>query len=160
MKRIYLNFEHQSTHSPTEPRMYTVDYESDTFLTVTTNYGHGVKSTMNLTKNADGTFQNEHRVRFVKVKPDMRKKPFSVESQEEGRGPKTVRKFATVEEIRTYVKGHWQGWEYYDGGNSFHSDYCTFTVKGVNLADLVPPREEFERDAFFSKMEELHGGTN
>lgn len=38
--------------------------------------------------------------------------------------------------------GRWQGWDYYDGGNAFHSDYCAFVVRGADLSSLVPPRGE------------------
>lgn len=63
-------------------------------------------------------------------------KPFVITIQLEGRGPKEIRKFATLGEIQAYVKSQWQGAEYIDGSTGFHTDYCRFELKGCTLADL------------------------
>ncbi len=61
---------------------------------------------------------------------------YSISSKEFGRGPATVRRFGTLEAATEYIKGQWQGRDYVDSADSFHSDYCTFTLSGFNLKDV------------------------
>lgn len=143
MKTILLGFK-DSRASESKPRRWTVIGESADGNTLSIQHVHifSDKSqsvdTYTIVKQDDGSWKSNTGCEYVQVKADRRPKPFSVESQEEGRGSKTIRKFATTEELAEYVKGRWQGWDYYDGDNSFHNDYATFTVKGANLANLVP----------------------
>jgi len=145
MKTILLNF--KDVHAQSKPRRWTVVAESTDQNTLSVQYVHVFSdksrsiSVNTIVKQADGSWKSDTGCEYVQVKADRRPKPFSVESQEEGRGPKTIRKFATTEELKVYVAGRWQGWDYYDGDNSFHNDYATFTVKGANITDLVPARE-------------------
>ena len=61
---------------------------------------------------------------------------YSIEVREEGRGPATIRKFENLWDVQKYVRDRWQGVEYIDGPNAFHSDYCTFDMYGAMLRDL------------------------
>jgi len=144
MKTILLNFKDVRHNPDSKPRRWTVIAESQDHSILSIQHVHVFSdksrsvSVYIIKKQADGSWLSDTGCAYVQVKADRRPKLFSVESQEEGRGPKTIRKFATTEELKTYVAGRWQGWDYYDGDNSFHNDYATFTVKGANLADLVP----------------------
>ena len=85
----------------------------------------------------------------------VKKKPFSVTSQEEGRGPKHVTKFSTLEDAAKYIKDYWQGPDYMDGTDSFHTDYSTYTLGGFTFMDIgnVTYAEwgrEFQFNAFTS----------
>jgi hypothetical protein len=147
MKTILLQFKDCRSTEPMKPRRWTVIAESEDHNTLSIQYTHVFSdksrsvSVYTIVKQADGSWKSDTGCEYVQVKLDRRPKPFSIESQEEGRGPKTVHKFATAGELAEYVKGRWQGWDYYDGDNSFHNDYATFTVKGVDLSLLVEPRE-------------------
>jgi hypothetical protein len=147
MKTILLQFKSAHMSADDKPQKFTVEYESADGKTLsiakTTKWSRTESMTDRYTieKQEDGSWRSNTSCEYVQVKADRRPKPFSVESQEEGRGPKTIRKFATTEELKTYIAGRWQGWDYYDGDNSFHNDYATFVVKGANLADLVTPRD-------------------
>ena len=94
------------------------------------------KSEMTLTKQSDGSFVNEHRVRYERVKADNRKKPFAVRYESGiGEGTKTT-KFASLLEVQEYVKGRWCGADYIDGEETFHNDFGHFVLVGCKLADL------------------------
>ena len=147
MKTILLGFKDSRASESSKARRWTVIAESADGNTLSIQYTHVFcdksrsVSVYTITKQADGSWLSDTGCEYVQAKQDRRPKPFSVESQEEGRGPKTIRKFATAGELAEYIKCRWQGWDYYDGDNSFHNDYATFTVKGANLADLVAPRD-------------------
>ena len=67
----------------------------------------------------------------------MSTKPrYSVKFQEEGRGPWTTRNFSSLTDIQIYIRDRWQGVEYMDGPNAFHTDYCNYVVRGCTLYDL------------------------
>lgn len=142
MKTITLKFKH--SHGENKPQRWQVEYVADEGNTIGIMQVHTYRdksqstSRYEIKKQADGSWRSNTTCEYVEAKFDTRKKPFSVDSWEFGRGPKSVHKFATTAELSEYVRGRWQGWEYYDGGNSFHNDYCTFVVNGANLADLVP----------------------
>ena len=131
-KTIKLDAKH--TFQPL-PFVAPINWETDTHLSITPKWSIGGKEII-LTKQPDGSFINENRVEYVKVAVDRRPKPYSISSREEGRGPKTTTKFATLKEIQEYVKGRWQGPEYIDGESSFHGDYATFELQGCTLSDL------------------------
>jgi len=147
MKTITLQFKNSKMIGEDKPRRWDVITENADQTVLSIQHVHVFSdksrsvSVYTITKQADGSWLSDTGCEYVSAKQDRRPKPFSVSSQEEGRGPKTVRKFATTEELSEYIKGRWQGWDYYDGDNSFHNDYATFTVKGANLADLVTPRD-------------------
>src|SRR5689334_252769 len=44
--------------------------------------------------------------------------------------------FSTLFLLQQYVKARWQGPDYIDGPNTFHSDYCQYTVTGCSFNDL------------------------
>jgi hypothetical protein len=54
--------------------------------------------------------------------------------------------------VKAYLQGRWQGWDYWDGGNAFHSDYCTYTLKGANLTDLFPREPELDIEAIAQRL--------
>ena len=64
------------------------------------------------------------------------RKPFKVQSKEQGRGPVSTNSFATLAEARDFICSHWQGADYIDGEAKFHTDYCTFNCVGFTLADI------------------------
>jgi hypothetical protein len=65
-----------------------------------------------------------------------KKFPYLIAIQEEGRGPKSWNKFGTLNAAQAFIKSHWQGAEYQDGQDGFHSDYATFTVVGFKMSDI------------------------
>jgi len=69
-------------------------------------------------------------------------KKFKIESKEEGRGKPDRELFATLIEARDYIRDRWQGADYIDGPDSFHTDYCTFRLVGFVLADIGKRRYE------------------
>jgi hypothetical protein len=132
MKRLVLKHKDRPTD---DPITYTVTQDLGDMLVVTAKYmipGHS----MNLTRREDGTFVNEHRVEYVQVKLDRRPKPFAVR-YESGIGEgSSIKKFATLVEVQTYVKDRWLGRDYIDSDGAFHGDYGHFYLKGCVLADL------------------------
>jgi hypothetical protein len=66
----------------------------------------------------------------------MKRKPYKIVSKEEGRGKAHRESFATLPEARDYVRDHWQGPDYIDGPDGFHTDYSTFALIGFTLADI------------------------
>jgi hypothetical protein len=116
-----------------EPFTCPVEFETDTHIEVKPKWA---MKPMLLTKQADGSFKNEHHVVYDRVKPDVRRKPFSVQYVS-GIGEGSVtKKFATLAEVQEYVKGRWQGVDYIDGPGAFHGDFGHFYLKGCTLADL------------------------
>lgn len=69
-------------------------------------------------------------------------KPYSVKSKEFGRGPATVKRFATLTGASRYIQSHWQGADYINGSTAFHTDYSTFTLHGFTLRDIGKYRVE------------------
>lgn len=65
-----------------------------------------------------------------------KKKPYSLESRELGRGSVYIKKFATLNELTDAIKEQWQGSDYIDGDDSFHTDYCSFVINGAKLTDI------------------------
>lgn len=63
-------------------------------------------------------------------------KPFKIHSQEEGRGKVYTESFATIEEAARYIQERWQGADYMDGTESFHTDYSTYDLEGFTLKDI------------------------
>lgn len=57
------------------------------------------------------------------------------------------RKFTTLAEVQAYVKARWQGPDYIDGPDVFHSDYCQYQLVSCTLSDLgtrgAPGTDEF-----------------
>lgn len=134
MKRITLAFKNDPQH--TKPRVFKVEFDGPSHLLVSTEYHKGAASRMTLVMQPDGSYRNEHGCEFIKIKADRRPKPYAIDCREEGRGPANITKFATIGEVRDYVKARWQGAEYIDSPTSFHSDYARFTLKNCTLADL------------------------
>ena len=66
----------------------------------------------------------------------MARKRYSVSSKEFGRGKAEVEQFATLAEVQAYVRERWQGPDYLDGQDGFHTDYCSYRFKGFTLADI------------------------
>ncbi len=138
MKRITLNYK---TLPNQEPSTYTVTYENGDDLIVQQKISKRLSAiSMSLTRQPDGTFKNEHGVEFVQAKADRRPKPFQLRSQEEGRGPWHVRKFATLEELQAAAKKTWEGWDYVDGDDGFHNDYCLFLLVGATTKEVFGDR--------------------
>lgn len=63
-------------------------------------------------------------------------KPYVVKGREEGRGRWSVERFATLAEASRYIQDRWQGFEYKDGPDGFHTDYCEYVVEGFVLSDI------------------------
>lgn len=64
------------------------------------------------------------------------KKPYKVKSQEEGRGKVYTKSFASLEQAQAYIRDRWQGPDYIDGQDGFHSDYSTYELVGFTLNDI------------------------
>ncbi len=76
------------------------------------------------------------------------RKPFKVQSREQGRGRISTNSFATLKEAQDFVASHWQGADYIDGEASFHTDYCDFNCVGFVLAD-IGERYWVDREGFY-----------
>ncbi len=68
---------------------------------------------------------------------DVSKQPYKIKIREFGRGPATVKRFATLGAASAEVLAHWQGPDYVNGPASFHTDYSTFELVGFELADIA-----------------------
>lgn len=68
----------------------------------------------------------------------MPKKPFSVHLYGPDE-PGANEKFATIEEVREYLKGRLEYWDGQDGG---HSDYMRYAFKGFTMKDIGARRDE------------------
>lgn len=64
------------------------------------------------------------------------KKPYQIKGREQGRGKPWVEKFATLPEAQTYIKARWQGVDYMDGNDGFHTDASTYELIGFSLKDV------------------------
>lgn len=72
------------------------------------------------------------------------KKPYKIEAREFGKGRPSVESFADLTAATQFIKDRWQGAEYVDGADQFHTDYCSYTLRGFVLADVG--RFSFEGD--------------
>lgn len=61
---------------------------------------------------------------------------YSIRCRGEGRGKGSVQKFKTLADAAKYIQDRWQGAEYMDGKESFHTDYSTYELSGFTLADV------------------------
>lgn len=66
----------------------------------------------------------------------MKVKRFSISVREEGRGKPTVYRFTELAQAEAWIKEHWQGSDYIDGNDGFHTDYSTFEMKGFTFQDI------------------------
>ena len=66
----------------------------------------------------------------------MRKRPYKIKMQEEGRGRVYTSSFATLAGAMRFIYSHWQGEDYADGKHGFHTDYSTFSLVGFTLLDI------------------------
>lgn len=73
-------------------------------------------------------------------------KPFRIGSQEFGRGPVEVVGFSTLIEAQKYIQDRWQGPDYIDGSNGFHTDFCTYRLFGFTLNDIGKIRPLYYTD--------------
>lgn len=82
---------------------------------------------------------------------------YRVRSQEEGRGPVDTKSFATLVEASRYIQEIWQGADYVDSDDAFHTDYCTYRISGFKLSDIGTRISEFWRGRdgtdYYSHME-------
>lgn len=65
-----------------------------------------------------------------------RNRPYKLKSREFGRGPAHIQRFSTLAGAAQAVKEQWQGADYMDGEETFHTDYCTFECVGFKLTDI------------------------
>ena len=63
-------------------------------------------------------------------------KMYEIHVREEGRGKPEKRKFSSLVKAQEYIKERWQGVEYMDCNEGFHTDYCTFDLIGFTLKEL------------------------
>jgi hypothetical protein len=59
-----------------------------------------------------------------------------IHSREFGRGKPSVNTFATLTDAAAFIKARWQGAEYCDGDANFHTDYCTYELRGFTLSQI------------------------
>jgi hypothetical protein len=152
MKTIQIRFFGDDGSDGLPPMRAKVLDEIDKYLTI----DHRTFGRIELMRQDDGSYRefingSTHLMHLVIVRSDRRRKPFAVECREQGRGPKSVEKFATIEELQTYVRGRWQGWDYADGEAAFHSDYCAYIVRGATLADIFGAES---RAAYYRELSE------
>jgi hypothetical protein len=63
-------------------------------------------------------------------------RPYTVSSKEEGRGAARRARFRTLARASKYIQDRWQGADYVDGRDGFHTDYCTYTMTGFTFSDI------------------------
>jgi hypothetical protein len=80
------------------------------------------------------------------------KKPYKIKSREFGRGRPMVESFATLEQASAYIQERWQGIEYRDGIDGFHSDYCTYELVGFTFNDIGKITIEDPSDPYYSRF--------
>lgn len=61
---------------------------------------------------------------------------YVIVSQELGRGPLYKKSFSKLWSALKYVRSQWQGVDYVDGSDGFHTDYSTFRLRGFSLRDI------------------------
>jgi len=140
MKTLRLAFKNDR-YSDSKPRRVTVESTLENGILEVKHvhkYRDGSESITleTLTPQADGSYKNQNGCDYVVVKLDRRPKPYSVIYRSGiGEGSQTT-KFATIAEVREYVKGRWQGVEYMDSLTCFHNDFGHFFLKNCSLSDL------------------------
>jgi hypothetical protein len=80
------------------------------------------------------------------------KKQYKIKSQEEGRGKVETESFATLAEASRYIQDRWQGFEYRDGNESFHTDYCTYLLVGFTFKDIGKVTFDEPGDAYSARF--------
>lgn len=75
---------------------------------------------------------------------------YKVTSQEFGRGPVTAHRFLTLNLASAFIQSYWQGTEYMDGADGFHTDDCAFVLHGFTMNDIGELSYSFEGDRTFS----------
>lgn len=68
----------------------------------------------------------------------MSEKPFKVHTWGCD-DPGSTKSFASLEEVREYLKGRLEYWDGQDGG---HSDYTRYGFEGFTMADIGARRDE------------------
>lgn len=66
----------------------------------------------------------------------MKTTKYSIRHREEGRGRWATTRFSTLAAASQYIQDRWQGAEYMDGSDGFHTDYCEYELRGFTLADI------------------------
>jgi len=67
----------------------------------------------------------------------MKKSLFKIIILEEGNArKKSVEAFDNLQAASLYVQGRWEGPEYIDCSEEFHTDYCTYQLVGFTLKDI------------------------
>lgn len=64
------------------------------------------------------------------------KSKLSIVCREEGRGRGDVTRFADLVAAKAFISDRWQGADYMDGREGFHTDYSTYELRGFTLADI------------------------
>ncbi len=83
-------------------------------------------------------------------------KPYALVGREEGRGKPFTKKFATLAELSKAVQEQWQGADYIDGADGFHTDYSSYQLVGAVLKDIgYFVMHEDWRDFTFRNLDEL-----
>ena len=63
--------------------------------------------------------------------------PFKITCYEEGNTRKQSSKsFPTLREASRYIQDRWQGPEYMDGADQFHTDYSSYILAGFTLRNI------------------------
>jgi hypothetical protein len=66
----------------------------------------------------------------------MPRHPFTITCREEGKGKPSVTGFATLAEASAHIQERWQGADYMDGRDGFHTDFSTYELRGFTLNDI------------------------
>ena len=61
---------------------------------------------------------------------------YSIAVREFGRGKPDINRFATLDDAARYIKARWQGLDYLDHDKRFHTDYCTYELRGFSITQL------------------------
>jgi len=64
------------------------------------------------------------------------KAKLSIACREEGLGRPSIERFNNLADASKYIQDRWQGAEYMDGSDGFHTDYCEYTLRGFTLKDI------------------------
>ena len=75
---------------------------------------------------------------------------YAIKSQEEGRGKWTTERFTTLAAASQYIQDRWQGIEYKDGIDGFHTDCSSYVLVGFTFKDIgsvIMPKGYYENES-------------
>jgi len=67
---------------------------------------------------------------------EVKQRRYTIHAREFGRRPASVSRFRSLDKAAQYIRDRWQGAEYIDGRDVFHTDFCQYRLIGFDLRDI------------------------